>query len=70
MSFLVHLLFKLGYYGITVGTIIIYRLAYPGYKAHESIKSSKIEKLWLVYFLIMGLLAMLQWTLLYPIVLM
>ena len=39
-------------------------------KSEKTQKSSKIEKLWLVYFLIMGLLAMLQWTLLYPIVLM
>lgn len=71
MALLFSLLWKVAYYGVTIGKILVVIIsAYPALKAHESISENRTEKLWIVYFLIMGLLSMLQYTLLYPIVFM
>ena len=45
---------------------IIY--GYPGYKVIKTSKEGKIEKIWVIYFLIMGLLSVLEGTLLFPII--
>lgn len=55
------LLFKAFVYGVTI--------AYPAFKANEALKEGKIQRLWIVYFVIIGLLSLLQYTLLYPVVL-
>ena len=41
---------------------------YPIYKTFMTIKQHKIEKLWLIYFVIMGLYIILEKTILFPIV--
>jgi len=46
--------------------IIIY--GYPGYKVLKTAKEGKPEKLWVIYFLIIGLLSVLEGTLLFPII--
>ena len=46
--------------------IIIY--GYPAYKVLKTAKEGKPEKLWVIYFLIIGLLSILEGTLLFPII--
>ena len=46
--------------------LIIY--GYPGYKVIKTAKEGKPEKLWIIYFLIIGLLSILEGTLLFPII--
>ena len=43
-------------------------LGYPGYKAIKSAKEGKLEKIWIIYFLILGVLFLLENTLLFPII--
>ena len=45
---------------------IIY--GYPGYKVIKTAKDGKPEKIWIIYFLIIGLLSVLEGTLLFPII--
>ena len=45
---------------------IIY--GYPGYKVIKTAKEGKPEKLWIIYVLIIGLLSILEGTLLFPII--
>ena len=45
---------------------IIY--GYPGYKVIKTSKEGKPEKLWIIYFLIIGLLSILESTVLFPII--
>ena len=45
---------------------IIY--GYPGYKVLKTAKEGKPEKIWVIYFLIIGLLSVLEGTLLFPII--
>ena len=45
---------------------IIY--GYPGYKVIKTAKEGKPEKLWIIYFLIIGLMSVLEGTLLFPII--
>lgn len=41
---------------------------YPAYKVLKTSKEGKTEKLWIIYFLIIGLLSILEGTLLFPII--
>ena len=43
-------------------------LGYPGYKAIKSGKEGKLEKIWILYFLILGVLFLLENTILFPII--
>ena len=60
MSFLSNLIFKLAYF---VGTI-----GYPGFKVYKDSKAGKSEKIWVLYFLIYGILSILEGTALFPII--
>ena len=60
MSFLLNILFNLAYF---VGTI-----GYPGYKVYIDNKEGKTEKIWVLYFLIYGVLSLLEGTALFPII--
>ena len=60
MSFLSNILFNLAYF---VGTI-----GYPGYIVYKDSKEQKIEKIWIVYFLLYGILSLLEGTALFPII--
>ena len=46
--------------------ILIY--GYPAYKVLKTYKEGKLEKLWVIYFLIIGILSILEGTLLFPII--
>ena len=46
--------------------ILIY--GYPAYKVLKSGKDAQLEKLWIIYFLIIGLFSILEGTLLFPII--
>ena len=46
--------------------ILIY--GYPAYKVLKTAKEGKLEKLWVIYFLIIGILSVLEGTLLFPII--
>ena len=52
--------------GALIGKAVL--LGYPGYKAIKSAKEGKFEKIWIIYFLIIGLLFLLENTLLFPII--
>ena len=52
--------------GALLGKAIL--LGYPGYKAVKSTKEGKLEKIWIIYFLLIGLLFLLENTLLFPII--
>ena len=52
--------------GALVGKAVL--LGYPGYKAVKSAKEGKSEKIWIIYFLLIGLLFLLENTLLFPII--
>ena len=52
--------------GVLLGKAIL--LGYPGYKAVKSAKEGKPEKIWIIYFLLIGLLFLLENTLLFPII--
>ena len=54
------LLFKLVYLTSIYG--------YPAYKVIQSKKDDKVEKIWIIYFLIVGVLSILEGTLLFPII--
>ena len=45
---------------------IIY--GYPGYKVIKSYREEKPEKLWIIYFLIIGILSIFEGTILFPII--
>ena len=49
-----------------LGKVIL--LGYPGYKAIKSAREGKQDKIWILYFLILGVLFLLENTLLFPIV--
>jgi hypothetical protein len=49
-----------------INLIIIY--GYPAYKVMKTAKEGKSEKIWIVYFLIIGLLYVLEGTLLFPLI--
>ena len=49
-----------------LGKVIL--LGYPGYKSLKSAKEGKLDKIWILYFLILGVLFLLENTLLFPIV--
>jgi hypothetical protein len=59
MAFLVGLLFKIAFY---VGTLI-----YPAYKAYQAQKNEKIERIWSLYWLVLGVSAILEMTILWPV---
>lgn len=67
MVFITNILFSLAYVGVTLGKNYI-NVAYPGYQAYLSSKENKNDKMWLLYFLIVGLLSILEKTLLFPVV--
>jgi hypothetical protein len=46
--------------------IVIY--GYPGYKVMQTAQKEKQEKIWIIYFLIIGLLSVLEGTILFPII--
>ena len=46
--------------------ILIY--GYPAYKVLKTAKEGKLEKLWIIYFLIIGILSILEGTILFPII--
>ena len=52
--------------GALLGIAVL--LGYPGYKAVKSAKEGKLEKIWIIYFLLIGLLFLLENTLLFPII--
>ena len=54
------LLFKLVYLTSIYG--------YPAYKVIKAQKDDKVEKIWIIYFLIVGVLSILEGTLLFPII--
>ena len=54
------LLFKLVYLTSIYG--------YPAYKVIKAKKDDKVEKIWIIYFLIVGVLSILEGTLLFPII--
>ena len=54
------LLFKLVYLTSIYG--------YPAYKVIQSKKDDKVEKIWIIYFLIVGVLSILEGTVLFPII--
>jgi len=41
---------------------------FPGYQAYLSMQNGKNEKIWLVYFLVLGVFGLLEWTVLVPVV--
>ena len=45
---------------------IIY--GYPGYKVIKTAKEGNTDKIWIIYFLIIGILSVLEGTLLFPII--
>ena len=49
-----------------LGKVIL--LGYPGYKAIKSAREGKQDKIWILYFLILGVLFLLENTLLFPII--
>ena len=49
------------------GLALIY--GYPAYKVIKTGQSGKVEKLWVIYFLIIGIFYILEGTLLFPIIL-
>ena len=53
-------------FGKLIELVIIY--GYPGYKVLKTAKEGKPEKIWVIYFLIIGLLSVLEGTLLFPII--
>lgn len=59
MALISDLTFNLIYYALTIG--------YPGYKIIQMRKKEETEKIWVVYFLIFGLLSILERTALFPI---
>jgi hypothetical protein len=61
MSFFSNLFFKTIYLAATIG--------YPGFMIHKNKEKNdqKEQKLWLLYFLILGCLNLLEGTLLFPI---
>ena len=54
------------FFGKLIELCIIY--GYPGYKILKTAKEGKPEKIWVIYFLIIGLLSVLEGTLLFPII--
>ncbi len=54
------LLFKLIYLTSIYG--------YPAYKVIKTSKEDKVEKIWIIYFLIVGVFSILEGTLLFPII--
>lgn len=61
MALLFRLIFKSLYFGTTV--------LFPAFKAFDSVKNSRVDKLWINYFFIMGLFWLLQSTILFPVIL-
>ena len=59
MAFISNLSFNLIYYALTVG--------YPALQIVQLQKENKTEKNWVLYFLILGLLTVLEATVLFPI---
>ena len=59
MALMINLVFNLVYFGIT--------LLYPGYQILFP-KDNKSNKLWAMYFLILGSITLLEGTFLFPIV--
>lgn len=59
MSVLTSILFWIVYYGATLG--------YPAYKVYQNQKENKIERIWVLYFLVAGIFAILESTLLLPV---
>ena len=46
--------------------VIVY--GYPAYKVIKTTKEGKPEKIWIIYFLVIGVLSILEGTLLFPII--
>ena len=59
MAFISNLSFNLIYYALTIG--------YPTLQIIQMEKDKKTEKIWVLYFLILGLLTILEATALFPI---
>lgn len=59
MALMINLVFNLAYFGIT--------LLYPGYQILFP-KDNKSNKLWAMYFLLLGIITLLEGTFLFPIV--
>ena len=59
MAIISNLSFNLIYYALTIG--------YPTLQIIQMEKDKKTEKIWVVYFLILGLLTILEATALFPI---
>ena len=59
MSFIVSLVFKLAYFAVTLG--------YPIKEALNSVKNKEPSRLWLSYFLFLGVLSLLEGTVLFPV---
>jgi hypothetical protein len=67
MSFLTAILFKIAYYGVTIGIIYFFILGYPAYQVYLANKQNRIERLWILYFFIFGIFTILESTLLWPV---
>lgn len=59
MALISNLSFNLIYYALTVG--------YPTFQIIQLQKENKTEKIWVLYFIILGLLTILEGTALFPI---
>ena len=59
MACVCSLLFKLTYFAIVLG--------YPGLQVYHLSKDGKTEKLWLLYFMILSVCSLLEYTVLYPV---
>jgi len=58
-----------------LGSCLIFKLCYlasiygyPAYKVIKTSKEDKVEKIWIIYFLIVGVFSILEGTLLFPII--
>lgn len=59
MACLTCLLFNIAYFGVLFG--------YSGYQVALSVKQDKTDKIWVLYFLMLGVLTLLEGTVLFPI---
>ena len=60
---------------MVLGSCLLFKLiyltsiyGYPAYKVIKAQKEDKVEKIWIIYFLIVGVLSILEGTLLFPII--
>lgn len=60
MAFLTNLIFSLSFQAAQIG--------YPAYQIYQGIKTQKLDKIWVIYFLLLAVVTILEGTILYPIV--